>query len=189
MFLHSVSSTKPDRKSLSRGNCVQNIPHRPAYFAGSAGYITLNGFASSVYLWKALGMCLVADMLGATCIRVGAKGYPRYASGVRMAHDLCLISCGLACCGGHWPCYGGHGDDIQYEIRSVPRHIADLGRSFSFWIFAMVRFRSICVEKYSWPVKIHLTLCSARTRNQRQPLRGNGCVPGSANVKFHQVTL
>jgi hypothetical protein len=41
VFLHSVSPTNPGCKPFSGGNRDQNIPHRPFYPAGSAGYITL----------------------------------------------------------------------------------------------------------------------------------------------------
>ena len=40
VFLHSTSPTNPGCKPLSGGNRDQNIPHRPFYPAGSAGYIT-----------------------------------------------------------------------------------------------------------------------------------------------------
>ena len=41
MFLHGLSSASPGCKPLSGGCYDQNIPHRPAYPASSAGYITL----------------------------------------------------------------------------------------------------------------------------------------------------
>lgn len=44
VFLHSLSTPNPGCKPLSGGNCDQNIPHRPFYPAGSAGYITLDTY-------------------------------------------------------------------------------------------------------------------------------------------------
>jgi len=41
VFLHSSSSNNPGCKPFSGGSRAQNIPHRPAYPASSAGYITL----------------------------------------------------------------------------------------------------------------------------------------------------
>lgn len=52
----------------------------------------------------------------------------------------------------------------------------------------------ICQIKWHWciarcrrVVECGLTGCSARTRNRRLPLRGTGCVPGSADVKPHET--
>ena len=44
VFFYSVSITNPGCKPLSGGSRAQNIPPRPAYAAGSAGYITLGNF-------------------------------------------------------------------------------------------------------------------------------------------------